>query len=526
MIKKSEKRFGLDLLKFKDARFYKIIILLASIFGAIFFINQSRYLRSLGYEVIPDVHDADEYNYVWQAISLRKYGLPVAWTEFNGVYSNSKYQPEKGNLDGLGVSVEGKIVKLQDFKKNSRPVTAVTKIDWSKGLEYMTFVMPFFDHPPLGGLIYSLGVNRNTSRFDQVKPVDFRKPALVMAILTSILLFIFILQITGKPLVAALSSAIYSTVPTYILATRGAYLENITPPFILAHLVLLLISMHLIKKRHFVLTYTFMFLSGLLGGLGGLSKENAVGFLFGSLAIVLFYKVPFKYILTLIIGIAIPFLIYIGWGFWLQKDLFIGVILANSIRSDFGSLKFLTIFESLRFKDFPIDGWWVWGIISMFLVGYITKLKENKYIYLVAPMFCNLLAIVFMASPNYPWYWLSLIPFMAGASAIIMGNLFENPNFLILMVFLLVPFSSSFYWGYGVFHQNSIQSLNIYRGVFIVIFATYFIRKYLSSNKYGHYIWMAVFFIVLVEISKWNFHSIQYMVANWDKLPVPGLPTL
>jgi hypothetical protein len=503
-----------------------IVILVLSILIALFFINQSRYLRGLGYETIPDTHITDEYNYVWQAISLKKYGLPVAWSTFTNVYSNPKYQPQKGNLQGLGISVDGKIITLEEFKKNSKPVTAVSEVDWSKGLEHMYFVAPFFYHSPLGGLIYSLGVNKNISQFDQVKPSDFRKPALVMAIVTAVLLYIFIFQITGKPLVAVLSTAIYSTVPTYIFATRGAYLENVSSPFILGHLILLLISVNLLKNRRFNLVYPLIFLSGLLGGFGGLSKELSMGFLLGSLFIVLISKISVRYILTLIAGIALPIVIYIGWGLWLQKSLFIGVFLANSARADFGSLKFLTMLESLRFKDFPIDGWWVWGIISAFFVGYLTDLKKNKYVYLVLPMLFGFLAVIFSANSNYSWYWLSLIPFLAGASGIVIGYLFEYPNFILLMTFFLLPFSSSFYWGYSVFHKNSGQDLNLYRGAFIVLLAAFVIRKYLTRYKYARYIWMAVFFVILFEISKWNFRSIQYLVANWGNFPVPSLPNL
>jgi hypothetical protein len=506
-------------------KYFNVIILFVSLIVSVIFINQSRYLRGLGYETIPEPYIADEYDYVWQAISLQKYGLPVAWSTFTDVYSNSKYQPQKGKLEGLGISVEGKIIDLKEFRQNPKPITAITEINWGKGKEHMYFVAPFFYHPPLGGLIYSMG-NNNISQFDQVKPSDFRKPALTMAIITAILLFIFVYQITKKPLVAVLSVAIYSTVPTYIFATRGAFLENVSPPFILSHLILLLVSVSMLSKKRFGLVYPLMFLSGLLGGLGGLSKELSAGFLLGSLILVVINKVPLKYALTLIGGIMLPVIIYIGWGIWLQKDLFIGVFFANLGRGDFGSLKFLTNLVSLRFRGFPIDGWWLWGFVSAFLVGLLTDIKKNKYVYLSLPLAGGFLAIILSANSNYPWYWLSLIPFLAGASAIVIADIFEKPSILKLTAFFILPFSSSFYWGYSVFHQNSVQNLNVYRLFFIILFATYVIKKYLVRFKYSHYIWMIIFTLFLYESFKWNFQSIQYFVANWGNFAIPSIPEL
>lgn len=526
MSKRQYKFNFVDISKLFNSRNIQLFIFFLSVLVTLFFVNQSGYLRGLAYETIPDTTIADEYDYVWQAISLRKYGLPVGWSVFNGIYSDSKYKGQSGNLEGLGMKVGGRIVDIEEYKKNSKPITAVTEINWSKGQEYMTFVAPFFDHPPLGGLIYSLGTSKTISSFDQAKPADFRKPALIMAIITAVLLYIFIFQITSKPFIAALATAIYSTVPTYIFATRGAYLENVTPPFILSHLILLLLSIYLLKRKRLNWAYITLFLSGIVGGLAGLSKEPAVGFLIASVILVVCSRIRFKHILVLILGISLPILAYLSWGIWLQKDLFFGVILGNLGRSDFGSLKLLTTLMSLRFKGFPLDGWWIWGIISAFIVGKMSDLSKNKYHFLVLPLFINILVVLFTANSNYPWYFLSAIPFLAGTSAILIAELIENPNFVLLVVFFLIPFASSFYWGYSVFHQNSSQNLNFFRSSFVILIIAYLIRKYLYRYNYIKYIWFVVFIILLAEISKWNFQSIQYFVAHWDNLPVPSLPTI
>ncbi|NMC99789.1 MAG: hypothetical protein GYA62_08725, partial [Bacteroidales bacterium] len=197
-----------------------IIIFLISVFIAGVFIYLSIYLRSLGYSSIPEPYIADEYDYIWQAISLKKNGIPIAWSNLSGVYSDEKLRPRKGGIAGTSITVDGKTIDLSEFKKDSRPITAVTEINWGKGKEHMYFVAPFFYHSPVGGLILSMGMDNKISSFEDVRPWDFRKSALNIAILVSVLIFIYTLQVTKKPLIASLAVCIYSTVPTYVIATR------------------------------------------------------------------------------------------------------------------------------------------------------------------------------------------------------------------------------------------------------------------------------------------------------------------
>lgn len=507
----------------------KVVILILSLIVAFYYINQSRYLRKLGYETIPETEIADEYDYVWQGISLRRYGVPIGWTMFDGTYSNPKFGTRTGNVDGFKVIINGEHIDFKKFKEDPRPVVAITQIDWSKGLEHMTFVAPFLDHSPIGGIIYSLGVGSDVTKLDQVKAFDFRKPSLILSLITAILLFVFVFQITAKPLVAALSSAIYSTVPTYIFASRGAYLENVSSLFILSCLVLLLFSIELVKKKKVRLSYFLIFISGVLGGVGILSKEISIGFILGAFLTAFITKVSVKHISTMFLGVITPIIIYALWAFWMQGSLFTSLIFANSVRSDFGSLKFLTIFQSLRFSNFPIDGWWIWGMFSLFIIGSLSKIKENKYLFLSLPVFFAFLTIIFSANSNYPWYWISTIPFIAGVSAMVIFDLFENPKFVNLATFFFMPFSSSFYWGYSVFHQNSNMNLNVYRVLFITIFSVFVAMKYLKFGKYTRYtryLWFFILTVFLFEAFKWNFRSVQFMVANWGSLPMPSLPRI
>jgi len=68
---------------------FSIIWILIALFVAAWITNKSLFLRWFGYERYP-IPVTDEFTYVWQGISLRKHGLPMAWTLNTGVYQDKK----------------------------------------------------------------------------------------------------------------------------------------------------------------------------------------------------------------------------------------------------------------------------------------------------------------------------------------------------------------------------------------------------------------------------------------------------
>ncbi|EKD89943.1 MAG: hypothetical protein ACD_32C00111G0008 [uncultured bacterium] len=497
----------------------QILPFLVSILISVIIIWQSTFYRWFGYETIPPPI-TDEFNYVWQGLSLRSTGLPVAWTTISHVYTGQKNNPRAGNLVGFAMKSENTLINLQEFKRNARPIFAKEQMDYMKGTELMFFVAPFFDHPPLGGLIYSLGENSSIQTADQVKPDAFRKPALAIAIITAALLFIFIYIITQNPQVATLAVIVYSTVPTYLLATRTAFLENIEPPFILIHLILLFLGIKIYQKQTRVpLVIPIILFSGLFGGLAFLAKEPAIGFLIGSLILLIINKIPKKITFAFLLSASIPMLLYFAWGLWLQKDIFLDILNANATRGYFGALKPITMLEALKFKNFPVDGWWVWGLLSFVIVSL--NIKSRNLLYLLLPLFTHYLLIMLIGSENYPWYLISLVPFLAGTAAIAIWQIYETPKIATAYAFFFIAFSSSYYWGRIALGLK--PSIVHYRWIFLIFTSFLLARFFFGKYKFVRFIWFIFLAYLIYKSIIYNNLFLPYLVAHWGNLPALSL---
>lgn len=483
-------------------------------------IVKSSYLRWLGYERIP-VPLLDEYNYIWQGLSLREYGLPVGWVTFEFLYQ--KYQ-NKGKLDGLSIDVGGGAMDLASFKKENKPVHAVAELDWGEGKKQIFLAAPFFDHPPLGGLIFSQTLDREIRNFQDVKAAQFRKGPLILAVINSILLFVFIYLVTNQPWIAALSVLIYSTIPSYIFGSRMSVLENAVPPFVLLHLILLTVFLKIKERINLNIGYLILLLSGFSGGLAVLAKESAIGFLFGSLILLFFSMMKERskkrFYLFFSIGAAVPIISYAAWGLWIHSEMFLQVLSTNAHRISYGPLKLVSALSSLRFKDFPIDGWWIWGFLSFFLSWiYLNR----KYLPLLLPFTGHFLLVVFLDSPNYAWYYLAMVPFLASLSALNLYQMFKSPNLVLWIAFFLIPVSSSFYWGHMVFHPPN--NTLFYKILFLVLVLFVVLRLKYANKRLVLLVWTVFFIALTYYLIKWNYQSVQFMITHWGKLPTESLPS-
>lgn len=486
----------------------KILMWVIIIGSALFFINQGIFNRWIGYETKPAVM-LDEFDYVWQGLSLRTTGLPIAWSTYPDLYKQLPGGFNKQIDNGLDAD---------KFRNHPQPIVTIKELDFGEGTKQLTFVAPFFDRPPLGGLIYSLNFNDSQTILD-IKPPEFRKVSLILGIIVSVLIFFFGFLLTNNPWVGVLSTAIYNTVPTYVFASRFTLGETVVSPLVLLELIFIALANKF--KNSLKIFLITLFGAGLFGGAAFLAKESAVGFTIGCFALLIYWKVNLKALASFLAGFLLPILIYISWGFWLQGALFWQVFLSNLGRPFFGALKFVTIFQGLRFQDFPIDGWWIWGFVAMFLTCiYLGK----DYLLLILPTIFHLSVVIFLGGSNYPWYYLSLIPFFSIYSAVLLSYSFQFPKASILVPFFFFGVSSSFYWGYSTLH--SLSDGVGYKLLFLVFFLILFLRIRYSQRRIFRLIWCGFFVLFLYEVFKWNNYSVMFLTQNWGNLPIPSLPKM
>lgn len=493
--------------------FMKKIFLILSIFISFLIIYKFGYDRWIGYSQIPDNGIFDERNYALQGISLRKNGVPIGWSDL-GIYSNIPKEVEIITMKDLGINVNNITPKLQNIKALYKPVISVNEFDYGFGTRHVRFVQPFLDHPPLGGLIYSLGLPKDVNNFADIRPYDYRTPALYLAVITSVLIFLLAYQVFKNPFVSLLSVIVYNSVPTYLLASRYALLENVVAPISLLSLNFLIPAVKGIKKNKN--STILLLISGITAGFIFLAKESGVGFILAEILLLIYYKVPKKKSFWFLSGVSLPIILYLTWGFWFFGDFFFKVMLANSQRGFIGSLNFIKIFSNLGFKPFSLDGWWIFGFLSVILLFFGDR---KKFAPILIPFICELFVILFLSGINYPWYYFALIPYLSVAAGYILWKVIYEPDAVLLPIFFLFPLSSSLYWGYTVRHGEPSNLL--YRIILVIFTTASVIRLICPNKKYVRILWIIFSVLIIAGLVKLNHSSILYIIANWNKNIVP-----
>jgi 4-amino-4-deoxy-L-arabinose transferase-like glycosyltransferase len=464
-------------------------------------------LKTLGYAYIPAVGVTfDEYHHVWAGKSILTTGVPVSWSD-RSVLEYKKHKHFSGEVNGFSLKTEGRLPDISNFFSFPKPSISVIKFDYGIGDRYINLVQPSFDHPPLAGIIYALGLDDKVKTFTNVTAEQFRRPTIWLSYATGVLIFLLMARIYN-PFVGVVAFGIYSTFPSSVFSARLALAENVLGPLFLLSLLVLFLAK---SKKHPI----FWFGAGLLAGITVLPKFSGASAILAGLLILFYWRVSKKEFVYFIAGSALPVLAYFGYAYFLGQELFFRILSSQAARAALGPLNLYQAVERVFFKSFPLDGWWTGGLITLL---YLSKFEKDREIVVAALAFV-LVATVLGGDIN-PWYFFPLIIFFSLAYASLIHKIFTQPSIINISIFFLFPFLSTFYWGYSVFHPNLNISW-IIRVAAVVFLAIGILGQRIVKNKALLILWFFVLILVLHRLYLWNTRSILYIIENWNKLPTP-----
>lgn len=468
-------------------------------------------LRTPGYGSIPEPFVIlDEHTNVWHGLSIRSSGIPAAWSILDAYKRDSYDGGAGGYTEGFNVSVEGEKPVFSNYSSFPKPAIAVGEFDFGRGLSQTQIVQPYLDHPPFGALVLSLFVNGDAKTFSDLNNYDMRQSALVLAVATQILIFILTLQLTKRPLVGLIASLTYSTVPSYVLMSRYALLENVMSPLILLNLSLFIFA----KERQ---TKWLLILAGVIGGLIALTKLTGWVFVLGFVSLLIIWKYKVKEVLYYLVPAILLGVLYFAWGLYLAPKLFIDLMVLQSGRDFIGSINLLVTFFRVTVYNFPLDGWWIGGFLSLLFIP-----KDKVYLPLIALILTGIFSATAISGANYPWYFITLIPFMCIGIAIFFYQLAINPSFKAILLAFFTFVSSSFYWGYGVYQKT--QPFMMYRFLLILFLGMAAFWSLGKRNAKYKKAWFVGIMALLLIIFALNRRSMFFILDNWGKLPLIYTP--
>lgn len=491
---------------------------------------QGHSIRSISYDQVPENYNLlDERTNVWHGLSIRDSGVPAAWSDLRAYWE--KWPKNVTEIKGTsgGINLKGFNIALDDqkpsfFPKRNFPQLKILTVEYDfggiTGKRHTSIVQPYLDHPPFGALVLSSLVPGKVTNMYNLTPNDFRKTSLWLADISAILIFVFALQLTKNPFIALISTIVYETVPTFLLTSRLALLENVLIP---VNLLMLNILIFAINKKGQWKENTFKFfliIAGIIAGLAFLTKTTGVSVIVSGIIILLFEKENWKRILFFAIPAAVVSSIYFIWGFILSPNIFPKILLEQSTERIFvGSLSFIQQLFKYGMTSFPVDGWWIGGFLTMLFLQF-----NKQTIPLIISIITLAFVIPFTGASQFPWYFIPFIPFACVSIGLFFWNLFRNPKFLHVLILFFVFFSSSYFWAIGVWgaspdFKNHQQQFLIYK-IFLVLFfslgtlAHFYHQKSLTFRIFW-FIIMGILFILLIQ---WNFKSIFYILSHWTHL--------
>lgn len=466
-------------------------------------------LKTISYDKIPKVGlTFDEYAFAWMGKSFLQSGLPMSWTTNLDLYKQSCKTAASG-FSGFGLVIDGVKPDWKNITSIRKPAVLVTEIDYGLGMRHVGIVQPYLDHPPLAGVIYSLGIG-NFNQPEKVTAENFRYVNRYVSLTSAILIFVLGWQLFN-PWIGLIAAGLYSTTPATIFASRLTLAENVLVPIMLLTLIL-------VNKATGSKSVRWWILAGLMGGIGMWIKFSAISILLAGMYLGWEKKTEFKrWGILGLVGLFI-FGLYLGYGTFIGGNLFWKVLLAQSERAGWGIINLYQGLGRLFFNGFPIDGWWIGG----FGVTLYMSVKQHKNLRPVTVMtMCYILTAILFGGDNNAWYLFPLGVLWCLAYAALVYDLYTDPGIMNSSLLYVFGLLASAYWGFFKLRPELDVSWVTRAMAVGFIGAAVIAGRWGKTQGWIKWFWRVGLSLGLYRMYIWNFRGIQYILENWEKLPYP-----
>ena len=394
-------------------------------------------LRLYNYNIIP-FHNAaaDEYAFAWCGWSLLHGQKPIGWS-------------------WLPVYTEGRI------------------IEW-RGNPYR-IVSPWFDHPPLFGLIvgFACVVGGAPTMFDCALGY-MRLPSILFGTLSTILVYLLGSRFYNKG-IGILSEMIYATVPVIVITNRLAVAENM-----LTFLLLLAIYSTLRYTEENQTKYLAIAL--ICASIAVLTKLAGISVTIITIVILVAHNYRKESVYVILSGV-IAILVYLLYGLLLDWNLFVAV---HNTQGERFTLHYKFFFDILTLGSSItytwVDGWIIW---SWFALLY-TSIKENKQILSLSAGIYIIIIILSSGFFAYYWYLFPLFPFFCIACGKYVNDLIDFPNLIFFFIFFISAWWFIFLGVYSeLYHFIGVRTISIliFRGIVIGLFGVYILHSIFRDRR-------------------------------------------
>ena len=273
---------------------------------------------------------------------------------------------------------------------------------------YFPIVSPYFDHPPLNGiLVGGWAILNDEKSFESARISTIRQIPIFLGILTSILTLLLAIKLYDKK-TGIWALLIYSVSTIIIINTRAVFAENLLTPIYLLSLLVFLTIKKKPKVRHILLL-------SILSGLAFWTKELGITVFIAILLLSILERFSLKLLITFSIISLFFFGLYPLYGYLYNWKLYTAVVFSQST----GVIGPNTL-NSLFFKPIVVDkvyfdGWYLFGFVSFF--ASFLDLKNNKYLIIPSFVYFFLMLISLSREGEMGWYMIPLFPFFSIFSA-------------------------------------------------------------------------------------------------------------